>query len=251
MSNAVEKTISFITDPFGGASALSKGIGKVLGTDNNDQIDSAQATLDTVLDKANQVSSQNKGIYSNYLTQMQDLYGNGASSYSDAIKNLEDAISNYGDFSYNKDVSEFYDPYANQRQQQAMNAIEGSASSGGNRFSSNYLDKVGAKQQALASEEWEKAYSKLMSDRSQQLQEWQSKQNKINNLGTLTNLYGNDRNKLSDAIGDYYSSVANQNNADLQAYSDVTGNKANLDAQRQSGVGSVLGGIGSVIGAIF
>ena len=65
------------------------------------------------------------------------------------------------------------------------------------------------------------AYDRMMRERSQQLQEWQSGQQKINNLGTLANIYGQDRSQLSDAIGNYYSTVANQNNADLETMSDV------------------------------
>ena len=45
--------------------------------------------------------------------------------------------------------------------------------------------------------------------------------------------------------------MANQNNSDLQVYSDITANKANLDAQRKSGIGSALGAIGSIVGAFF
>lgn len=251
MANAVEGTIGFIADPWGGASSLSKTLGKVLGTDNNEAIDKAQSSLDEILTRANSVSAQNKGIYNDYYNQMKGIYGSGAESYNDTVQQLADAINNYEDFSYGKGVNEFLDPALEMRQKQAMNAIESSASSGGSRFSSQYLDKVAAKQQALASEEWEKAYDRMMQDRAQQLQEWQTGQNKINNLGTLAGLYGNDRNQLTSAMGDYYSSLANQNNADLQAYSDVTQSKANLDAQRKEGIGSVLGGIGSVISAIF
>lgn len=237
-----------ISDFFGG---VGDAIGSLLGTNNKGAIASAQSQLDTILGKSNAVSAQNRGIYDDYYKQMQGLYGEGAGSYSDAVKNLADAIEGRQDFSYNKSVDEFLDPARNQRVSAAMDAINNSASAGGNRFSSNYLDKVAAKQQALASEEWSKAYDKLMADRQQQLQEWQTGQQKINNLGTLANLYQGDRNQLGNAIGDYYSALANQNNADLQTYSDVTTGKANLGAQATSGVGQALGPIAQVASAIF
>ena len=179
------------------------------------------------------------------------MYGDNASKYSDAVARLADAIGNYGDFEFDGSVEDYLDPARNQRVASAMSAINNAASAGGNRFSNSYLDKLSAKQQALASEEWRSAYDRMMRERSQQLAEWQSGQNKINNLGTLAGIYGQDRSKLGDALGDYYSNMANQNNADLEVYSDVAQNKANLDAQRSSGIGGALGTIARVAGAIF
>ena len=227
------------------------GIAQGLGLDNNSQIDSAKSTLDEILDRANAVSAQNRGIYDNYYKQMQGMYGEGASAYSDAVKNLADAIENRKDFEYTGKVEDYLDPARNQRVAAATNAIENAASAGGSRFSSGYLDKLAAKQQALASEEWKSAYDRLIADRNQQLQQWQTGQTKINNLGTLAGLYGQDRNQLGNAIGDYYSALANQNNANLETYSDVAQSKANLESQRNSGVGNLLTGAGSIIGAIF
>lgn len=244
----------FVANPFGlgdaGAGAVSY-LADSLGLSNGKQIDAAQGMLDEVLGRADSVSAQNKNLYGNYYNQMQGMYGEGAAAYSDAVKNLADAIENREDFSYQGNVNDFLDPAREQRVQAATNAINNAASAGGNRFSSNYLDKLAAKQQALASEEWSKAYDKMMQDRAQQLQEWETGQQKINNLGTLANIYQSDRNQLGNAIGDYYTAMANQNNADLQVYSDVAGNKANLESQRNSGAGGLLQGVGSIIGAIF
>ena len=126
---------------------------------------------------------------------------------------------------------------------------------GANLFSSDFMNNMAAKQQALASEEWSKAYDKMMQDRQQQLQEWQagqqSKQNYLGNLGTLTNMFGNDRNQLANAYGDYISNMASQNNADLQTKSDLTQAKTNLAMQENSGAGGLLGAVGTVLGAIF
>ena len=244
----------FAVNPFGlgdaGAGAVNY-LADSLGLSNKKQIDSAKSELDAILDRANRVSSQNKNLYGDYYKQMQGMYGEGATSYADAVKNLADAIGNREDFSYNEDVNEFLDPARNQRVAAATEAINNAASAGGNRFSSNYMDKLAAKQQALASEEWSKAYDRMMQDRARQLQEWETGQQKIQNLGTLANIYQSDRNQLGNAIGDYYSNMANQNNADLQAYADVTGQKATLESQRQSGAGGLLQGVGSIIGALF
>lgn len=221
-------------------------VGDFLGTSNTDQINSAQATLDDILARANSVSSQNRGLYGDYLGQMQGMYGQGAAQYGDAVARLADAIGNGPDtFSYGKGVEDFLDPYREQATAQAMDALNQSASAGGNRFSSNYNDKMAAKQRAMSTESWRTAYDTMMRDRNQQLAEWQAgqgaRQQYVGNLGQVAGLYGQDRSQLSDAIGNYYGNVANQNNADLDVYSDVTQNKANLDAQRNNGITQLVG----------
>lgn len=230
---------------------LFDGLGKFLGTDNNRRINASMRMLDDIKTEADSVSGKNRRLYDDYYGQMQSMYGGNAEKYNDAVSRLADAIENYGDFEYSGNVNDFLDPARNQRVAAAMSAINNSAASGGSRFSSGYLDKLASKQQSLASEEWREAYDRMMRERSQQLAEWQSRQKRINNMGTLAGLYGNDRNQLSDAIGNYYSNLANQNNADLEVMSDITQNKANLNTQRSNGVGDAMGGIGSLIGALF
>lgn len=226
-------------------------IGDAIGTSNNKAIDDSIKYLDEIERIAKGASTSNQSLYRGYYGQMQDMYGGNAAKYGDAVDRLADAIANYKDFEYTGSVNDFMDPARNQRVASAMSAISNASASGGNRFSSNYLDKLAAKQQSLASEEWRAAYDRMMQDRNQQLAEWQSKQNKVNNLGTLAGLYGNDRNQLSDAIGNYYSNLANQNNADITVMSDLIQGKANLNAQRKNGVMDAVGGLGSIAGAIF
>lgn len=251
MASFGESTGKFFSDPFGILSSFSTGAGKVLGTDNNAAVDKAIGTLDEVKALADSVSAKNRGLYGDYYGKMNEMYGGNASKYGDAVSRLADAIDNYGDFEYSGDVNDFLDPARNQRVASAMSAISNASAAGGNRFSSNYLDKVAAKQQALASEEWRSAYDRMMQDRSQQIAEWQSRQNRINNMGTLAGLYGNDRSQLSDAIGNYYSNIANQNNADLEVASDIAQSKANMDMNRKSGIGSVIGGVGNFVSSFF
>ena len=216
-----------------------------LGFGNNKQTDAAQRTLDEMLARANGVSAQNRGLIRDYYDQMNGTFSEGASKYNDAVAALADAIAHQGD--YDKTVNDFLDPAREQRVQAAMSAINNSAAAGGNRFSSNYLDKVAAKQQALASEEWRSAYDRLMQDRQQQLQQAQTG---VQNLGTMANIYGNDRNNLMQALSEYTSNMANQNNADLQMATDVMGQKANLDMNRKGGISAILDGLAPVAGAI-
>lgn len=250
-TNPAEKFIRFISDPFGAGSEISDSAGRVLGTDNEEEIKRAVDTLSDVLGYGQNVSRENKGLFQDYLGAMQGLYGDGVSKFDSAVDQLADAIANRGSFSYDKDVSDFFDPAANQRRMAAMEAIENAGASGGNRFSSNFLDKQAAKQQALASEEWAKSYERLMQDRAQQLQEWQTGQQNIQNQATLAGLYGQDKNALGQAVGDFYSNMANQNNADLQLMGDIAGNKAEIETSRTKGIMPVAGGIGSLFKGIF
>lgn len=215
-----------------------------LGFGNNKQTDAAQRTLDEMLARANGVSAQNRGLIRDYYDQMNGTFSEGASKYNDAVAALADAIAHQGD--YDKTVDDFLDPARNQRVQAAMSAINNSAAANGQRFSSGYLEKLAAKQQALASEEWRSAYDRLMQDRQQQLQQAQTG---VQNLGTMANIYGNDRNNLMQALSDYTSNMANQNNADLQMATDVMGQKANLDANRKGGFSAILDGIAPMVKA--
>lgn len=226
-------------------------LGDFLGTSNNSAVDKGIGSLDEIKAYADNIASKNNALYGDYYGQMQGMYGGNASKYNDAVAQLADAIAQRKDFDYHGDVNEFMDPAANQRVAAAMGAINNASSSGGNRFSSNYLDKVAAKQQALASEEWKSAYDRMMQDRSQQLQEWQTGQQKINNLGSVASLYGNDRTALADAIGNYYGNMANQNNANLEVMSDIAQNKANLNASRTNGMGDIIGGASKIVGAFM
>ena len=231
-------------------SVLDK-IGDWLGVSNNAAVDQGISSLDDIKAYADKTGAANSGLYDAYYGRMQGMYGDNAAKYNEAVNNLVKAISQRKDFDYQGDVNEFMDPAANQRVAAAMGAINNASAAGGNRFSSNYLDKVAAKQQALASEEWKSAYDRMMQDRSQQLQEWQTGQQKINNLGSVTSLYGNDRTALADAIGNYYGNMANQNNANLEVMSDIAQNKANLNASRTNGMGDIIGGAAKIAGAFF
>ena len=113
---------------------------------------------------------------------MQDTYGENSAKYNEALQNVADAIGNREDFSYKKDVNSFLDPAREQRVSSAMNALNNASAAGGNRFGSSYLNKLAAQQQAMASDEYEKAFGRMQTDRSNALQEWQTGQQNINKL---------------------------------------------------------------------
>ncbi|WP_295001954.1 hypothetical protein [uncultured Fibrobacter sp.] len=257
MAGIMESIGSFAANPLGLGDAgfgFLDQLGEQLGLSNKKQVQAGMESLDNLLAEANNISNQNKSLYGDYLGKMQGLYGEGAGQYADAVNRLTQAIGEGPEsFTYGGNVNDFYDKFANQRQQAAMNSMRNMG--GQNLFSSDFMNNMAAKQGALASEAWEKAYDKMMQDRHQQLAEWQAgqqaKQGYVNNLGTVAGLYGNDRNQLANAMGDYYSNMASQNNADLQARSDLTQAKTNLAMQENSGAGAILGGAGKVLGAIF
>lgn len=257
MSGFMEGIGSFVANPIGLGDAgygFLDQLGGQLGLSNREQVQEGVDSLDSLLAEARNVSNQNRSLYGDYLSKMQGVYGDGAGQYADAVNRLTQAIGGGPEsFTYGGNVNDFYDKFAGQRQQAAMNSMRNMG--GQNLFSSDFMNNMAAKQGALASEEWSKAYDKMMRDRQQQLAEWQagqnSKQGYINNLGTVAGLYGNDRNQLANAMGDYYSNLASQNNADLQTRSDLTQAKTNLGMQENSGAGTLLGGVGKVLGAIF
>lgn len=257
MAGFMEGIGSFVANPLGLGDAgfgFLEQLGGQLGLSNMEQVKAGMNSLDNMLAEARNVSNQNKSLYGDYLSKMKSIYGDGAGQYADAVNSLTQAIGEGPEsFSYGGNVNDFYDKYAGQRSQQAMNAMRNMG--GQNLFSSDFMNNMAAKQQSLASEEWSKAYDKMLRDRQQQLAEWQAgqtaKQGYINNLGTVAGLYGNDRTQLANAMGDYYSNMASQNNADLQTRADITQAKTNLAMQGNNGAGSLIGGAGKVLGAIF
>lgn len=259
MAGVMENIGSFVANPFGLGDAgygFLDQLGEQLGLSNKKQVQAGMESLDNLLAEATRTGAVNRSLYNDYLGKMQGMYGEGASQYGDAVKQLSQAIGEGPEsFSYTGNVNDFYDKFANQRQQAAMNSLAQQAAAGGNRWSSDFMNNMAAKQQALSTESWQKAYDTMMKDRQQQLAEWQAgqstKQNYISNLGTVAGLYGNDRNQLANAMGDYYSNMASQNNADLQTKSDLTQAKTNLSMQENSGAGSILGGVGKILGGIF
>lgn len=226
-------------------------LGDTIGLSNRDQVDRALGAYDNAEQLAAQMSNGNQRALSDYLARMEGTYSGNAAKYDDAVSALADAIGNRGDFSYGRSVDQFYDPAAQQRVQAAMRGIESASAAGGNRFSSGYLEKIARKQQALASEEWRSSYDRMMQDRQQQLNEWQQGQHKINNLGTLAGLYGNDRNKLADAITDYTSNLVNNNNANLETQAQLAMGKANTENQYNNGIGDLATGAVKLAGALF
>lgn len=224
--------------------------------------------LESIQKLAEQTSTANQGDINAYKDLVANTYGSGAEQYSTALANfLKSPVYQNKDFSYTnpdgspKTVEQFLDPAANQRVDAAMQAIENSAASGGNRFSSDFINRVGAKQQAMASEEWEKAYNRLMQDRQTALSEYNvNSQNHWNNYNATNarnqyavDAYGNDRNQYINGLSDVLSAGIQNRNALLNSQAQTISGVANAN-QGTSGwdlLGGLAGAGGQFMASYF
>ena len=209
-------------------------------------------SLQQIQDLAQANSSANQRDINQYRNLVSQTYGNGAANYNTALANfLNSPVYQNQDFSYNSDISQFMDPAANQRVDAAMAAINNSAASNGSRFSSDYINRVGAKQQALASEEYEQAWNRLMQDRQMQANEWSlNSQNNWNNYNATNarnqfavDAYGNDRNQYVNGLSDAMSAGIQNRNALLNTQAQTISGmaKANQGTSGWDLLGGVLG----------
>lgn len=216
------------------------------GFQQDSRVSRANAALAKAQEKAEENSNANRGLYGQYYNKMQNTYGDTAGKFNDYLSNLE-GMEAYdpGQFSFNGDVNDYYSKFANQRQKQAMNALRESS----DIFGSDYMDAMAAKQQALASEEWDKAYNRYMQDRQQSANEWQM------NTNAGQNAYNNQYNKnkdllsvaqgaqdnLSNAYGNYINNLTNQNNIDTQNYANYVQQQAANENSKKGLFGRIFG----------
>lgn len=201
----------------------------------NENTAAANKALDESYAKAEKAASDNKKLYQQYLDRVNRAYDPEASKLSNRIKALE-GVDPYdaGEFEYKGSVEDFYSKAANQRIANAMNAITNSRANAGNMFSSDYTNALAAKQQALASEEWDKSYERYMQDRARALQEFstnanlgqQSYMNTYNKNKDLLGISQNAQDNTVNAFGAYTQGLANNNAQLAQNYANVNQAKA-------------------------
>lgn len=220
--------------------------------------EAAKKAYDEIKAKADEVMSANSSDISAYASSLRNTYGKGASQYDQALQDfLNSDTYQQGEFNYGGNINDFYDPAAALRVNQAMNAINNASASGGNRFSSDYINRVGAKQQALASEEWAKAYDRLVQDRQMQLSEynansragWNNYNAKMDKMKTGLEQYGNDRNALMQGLGDVTTATMNNRLGGLQTMANVVAGNAN--ASQTSNLSSIVGPVASFLGSYY
>ena len=213
-------------------------------------------------DSADSAVASNAQDINNYRNLVAQQYGEGARNYSQALQDFldSDVYQNDG-FKFTGDEGDYFDPAANQRVDAAMTAIDNGAASGGNRFSSDYVNRVAGKQQALASEEWEKAYNRLMNDRQQQLTEWNmNSQNAWNNYNAnqdrakyAVDAYGKDREQYVQGLGDATMAAMTNRLGGLQTQANVAAGRVNAMQNQNAGgaLASALGPIAQFAGSYF
>ena len=220
--------------------------GDVFGFQQDRRVSNANNAIKQAQKKADANSAANRDLYNQFYDKTQSTYGDTAAKVDDYLKNLE-GMEAYdpGKFEYTGDVNDFYSKAADLRVKNAMNALRESS----DIFSSDYQDAMAAKQQALATEEWDKAYDRYMRDRSQTANEWQMNANA--GQQAYDNTYGKNKDLLSvaqnaqdnlmNAYGNYINNMANQNNVDTQNYSNMVQQMAANQNSKKGMLGRILG----------
>lgn len=220
--------------------------GDVFGLQQGRRVSNANSSIQKAQDKADAASSANRDLYNQFYNKTQSTYGDTAAKVDDYLKNLE-GMEAYdpGKFEYTGDVNDFYSKAADLRVKNAMNNLRESS----DIFSSDYQDAMAAKQQAMASEEWDKAYDRYMRDRSQTANEWQMNANagqqaytnQYNQNKDLLGVAQNSQDNLMNAYGNYINNMANQNNVDTQNYANVTQQMAANNNSKKNLLGRLFG----------
>lgn len=220
--------------------------GDVLGFQQDRRVSNANAAIQKAQDKADAASAANKALYDQFYNRTQSTYGDTAAKVDDYLKNLEGMEAyNPGTFEYTGDVNDFYSKAADLRVKNAMNNLRESS----DIFSSDYQDAMAAKQQAMASEEWDKAYDRYMQDRAQSANEWQMNANAgqqayQNTYGKNKDLLGvaqGAQDNLMNAYGNYINNMANQNNVDTQNYANMIQQMAANENSKKGILGRLFG----------
>lgn len=220
--------------------------GDVHGLQQDRRVRTANDAIKKAQNKADATSSANRDLYNQFYNKASDTYGDTAAKVDDYLKTIE-GMETYdpGTFEYTGDVNDFYSKAADLRIKNAMNALRESS----DIFSSDYQDAMAAKQQAMASEEWDKAYDRYMRDRGQTANEWQMNANA--GQQAYENTYGKNKDLLSvtqnaqdnlmNAYGNYINNIANQNNVDTQNYSNAMQQMAANQNSKKTVLGRIFG----------
>ena len=220
--------------------------GDVFGLQQGRRVSNANSAIQKAQDKADAASSANRDLYNQFYNKTQRTYGDTAAKVDEYLKNLEGMEAyNPGKFEYTGDVNDFYSKAADLRVKNAMNNLRESS----DIFSSDYQDAMAAKQQAMASEEWDKAYDRYMQDRSQTANEWQMNtnagqqayQNAYGKNKDLLSAAQNSQDNLMNAYGNYINNMANQNNVDTQNYANMVQQMAANENSKKGVLGRLFG----------
>ena len=212
-------------------------IGEALGFGNTKKINKANRALEAIKGDLQAASQKNEGYIGDYNSLLDNLYGNSVSNYDDALNRYMNSDS----FAYKGDVEDFASPAIERRIKTAMDNITKSNANAGNMFSSDYLNQLNAKSQAIASEEWDKAYDRYMQDKNMQLQEYNTNQSKLANIASML---GQNVNAYSNDMGSVYTNLINNNNALTQGLADINSSIAQNNLNKKSTAQALLNPFG-------
>lgn len=226
---------------------------------NRGTVDDAVTSLRGTKNSWDQAYAQSNALLNQYLQGMQSKYGDSYANQQDYLSKLKNlgGWSPSEAFSYNTDISTFMDPSVELRKNAAMDSITNSQANAGNMFSSDYLNALNAKSQAMASDEYDKAYGRQQADRSSKLSEYNTNianerfgyQSLSDLYNDLANTYGKDSSTMDAAFSDYISNLINSKQAATEGKTNLTTSEANIRAQEKpmvEGVSDLMSIIGSV-----
>lgn len=218
----------------------------VFGLQQEGRIGRANDAIADAQKKAESTSDANRVLNNQFYNEAKNTYGDTAAKLDAYLGNLEGMdVYDPGQFEYTGDVNDFYSKAADLRQKNAMNSLRESS----DIFSSDYQDAMAAKQQAMASEEWDKAYERYMRDRSQNANEWQMNanvgqqvyQNNYNKNKDLFGIAQNAQDTIMNAYGNFINNTIDQNNIDTQNHANSIQQIAANENSRKGLIGRILG----------
>lgn len=212
-------------------------IGEAIGFGNTKKVNQANQALEGIKGDLRAASQKNEGYIGDYNNLLDSLYGNSVANYDSALEKYINSDA----FNYKGDVDDFASPAMERRVKTAMDNITKSNANAGNMFSSDYLNQLNAKSQAIASEEWDKAYDRYMQDKQMQLQEYNTNQSKLANVA---NMLGQNVNAYSNNMGSIYTNLINNNNALTQGLADINSSIAQNNLNKKTAAQSLLNPLG-------
>ena len=187
----------------------------------------------SVLQSYDDVNSMLNNYY-NQMTGTGSLYDSGsvanANSAYQKLLNGEGTTYTPTEFSYGKNINDFYDKAWQTNNQSQMRALEGSAANAGNLYSSGLLNNMASTTSANATNAYKDARDAYLSDKGLAEQTWaageSNNQAAANNALTRETNYGNYLGNYNDFLSNYQSSMANNELAKSSAYQTAMNNYA-------------------------
>lgn len=220
----------------------------------------AQNTLAQSQGYADQMLQSGGNLMDAQLAAAQGIYGTPEQAAL-ALQNAQqgiNAVNPYeaGEFSYQKDINDFYDNALGLRMNAANDAINQSQAVGGNLFSSDTANKLVAQAQVLGSEAYKDALKAFQTDKSLEQSIWagneaarQAAANSAANVAQMQYGMASDKaGNLNNAYNTYYDALLGLND---DYWANKTDYLAQLAALQAQDPGRSNGALGALSGILF